>query len=122
MLYWTKFGEYTEEELNTAYEGLKAGENPRKLYIYFKETPDEITPELKEFKSRFATQYGHFYCKFENVDTMRLNFVLQFEQYQSTLPGHDELVKIKNSQVELLRGVGGGNIVVRHGEQLKIKN
>ena len=106
VLYWTKFGEYTEEELNTAYEGLKSGENPRKLYIYFKETPDEITPELKEFKSRFATQYGHFYCKFENVDTMRLNFVLQLEQYlqseqyQNYLPGHDELVKIKNSQVE----------------------
>ena len=100
VLYWTKFGEYTEEEFNTAFENLKAGENPRKLYIYFKETPGEITPELKNFKGSFATKYGHFYCKFENTDTMRLHFLLQFEQYQSTLPSKEDFVKVKDSKVE----------------------
>lgn len=99
VMYWTELGNYTEEELNTAYEGLKKGKNPRKLYIYFKETPAELSSELTDFKGQFTTKYGHFYCRFENVDTMRLNFLLQFEQYQSSRAG-DEMVKVKNSQVE----------------------
>ena len=98
-LYWTKFGEYTESELNTAYEELKAGRNPRKLYVYFKDTQD-ITPELQAFKDSFATKYGHFFCRFENVDTMRLNFLLQFEDYQNHR--HDRsLIKVRNSKVEV---------------------
>lgn len=82
VLYWTKFGEYTESELNTAYTELCAGRNPQKLYVYFKDAA-EITPELQAFKDSFATKYGHFYCRFENVDTMRLSFLLQFEAYQN---------------------------------------
>ena len=46
VLYWTKFGEYTESELNTAYTELCAGRNPQKLYVYFKDAA-EITPELQ---------------------------------------------------------------------------
>ena len=97
-LYWTKFGEYTKSEFETAYEELKAGRNPRKLYVYFKDSAD-ITPELKEFKESFATKYGHFFCRFENVDTMRLNFLLQFEDYQNK--HNDSLLKIRDSKVEI---------------------
>ena len=84
VMYWTRFGEYTEEELTTAWECLKSGNNPKKLYVYFKEPCNE-TKELKDFKDSFVTRYGHFYCKFENVDTLRLNFLLQFEQYQNAI-------------------------------------
>ena len=84
VMYWTRFGEYTEEELTTAWECLKAGNNPKKLYVYFKEPCNE-SKELKDFKDSFVTRYGHFYCKFENVDTLRLNFLLQFEQYQNAI-------------------------------------
>ena len=80
VLYWTRFGDYTKSELDTAYLELCAGHNPKRLYIDFKET-EEITPELKAFKESFVTEYGHFYCRFENVDTMKLNFLLQFEAY-----------------------------------------
>ena len=101
VLYWNKFGEYTREELETAYEELKAGRNPHKLYVYFKEPAEDISEQLKDFKAAFATQYGHFYCKFENVDTMRLNFLLQFEQYHSQGIGQEPIVKVKDSQVEV---------------------
>ena len=97
-LYWTKFGDFAKEELDAAYNGLKAGHNPRKLYVYFKDSVD-ITPELKEFKDSFATKYGHFFCRFENVDTMRLNFLLQFEDYQNKR--EDSLLKIRDSKVEI---------------------
>ena len=37
VLYWTRLGSYTVEELTTAYNELKAGRKPYKLYVYFKE-------------------------------------------------------------------------------------
>ena len=98
VMYWTKFGEYTGEELMTAYGELKEGRNPRKLYVFFKE-PGDVTPELKSFKESFATEYGHFYCKFENVDSMRLNFLLQLETYQNN--EMKELVKVEDSKVKV---------------------
>ena len=98
VLYWTKFGEYTRNELETAYKELKAGRNPRKLYVYFKNA-EEMSPDLKEFKESFATEYGHFFCRFENVDTMRLNFLLQFEDYQNKRG--ESLVQIRDSKVEV---------------------
>lgn len=98
VLYWRRFGEYTESELDTAYGELCAGRNPRKLYVYFKDS-DEVTPELQTFKDSFATRYGHFFCRFENVDTMRLNFLLQFEAYQNEI-GAGEMLTTREGRVE----------------------
>ena len=98
VLYWTRFGDYTKSEFDTAYSELCAGRNPQKLYVYFKDA-DEITPELRAFKESFDTQYGHFFCRFENVDTMKLNFLLQFEAYQNK--GSEAMLKVRDSQVEI---------------------
>lgn len=98
VLYWTRFGDYTKSEFDTAYSELCAGRNPQKLYVYFKDA-DEITPELRAFKESFDTQYGHFFCRFENVDTMKLNFLLQFEAYQNK--GSEAMLQVRNSQVEV---------------------
>ena len=98
VLYWTRFGDYTKSEFDTAYSELCAGRNPQKLYVYFKDA-DEITPELRAFKESFDTQYGHFFCRFENVDTMKLNFLLQFEDYQNKTS--EGLLKVRDSQVEI---------------------
>lgn len=95
-LYWTKFGSYTAEELDVAYSELKEGRNPRKLYVFFK-SAEQVTPELQEFKESFATKYGHFFCKFENVDTMRLQFLLQLETYQNDTA--DRLLKVENQKI-----------------------
>lgn len=100
VMYWTRFGEYTEEELTTAWECLKAGNNPKKLYVYFKEPCNE-SQELRDFKDSFVTRYGHFYCKFENVDTLRLNFLLQFEQYQNAFLSSASIIEMGNSKIEI---------------------
>ena len=97
VLYWTKFGEYTKSELDTAYKELCEGRNPHKLYVFFKDT-DNITTELRDFKNSFSTEYGHFYCRFENVDTMRLHFLLQFENYQNKNLSEPWL-KVENAKV-----------------------
>ena len=98
VLYWTRLEDYTKNVLDTAYSELRANRNPQKLYVYFKDTED-ITPELKVFKESFPTAYGHFFCRFENVDTMKLNFLLQFEDYQNkTSEGR---LKVRDSRVEV---------------------
>ncbi|MBP3408177.1 MAG: tetratricopeptide repeat protein, partial [Bacteroidaceae bacterium] len=93
VLYWKRLGEFTREELETAYTELQAGRKPYRLYIYFKEV-GEITQEMKSFKDRFYPKYGHFYGKFENSDTLKLRFLLQLEGYISS-----GAVKVENSQI-----------------------
>lgn len=99
VLYWTKFGEYTEIELNTAYQELCAGRNPKKIYVYFKDS-EEISPQLKEFKESFASKYGHFYCHFTNTDTMNLNFVLQVESFINR-EYKEKIVSVENGSVSV---------------------
>ena len=96
VMFWTRFGEYTNEELMTAYNELKAGRNPKKLYVFFKE-PADMSDDLKAFKESFSKDLGHFYCKFETVDSMRLHFLLQLEAYNTA--ELKELVKVENSKV-----------------------
>ena len=98
VMYWNRLGEYTIEELTTAWECHKAGNNPKKLYVYFKE-PSEGSQELLDFKASFTTRYGHFYCKFENVDTLRLNFLLQFEQYQNSFLSSALIIEMGDSKI-----------------------
>lgn len=98
VLFWTKFGEYTENEFKTAYKELIEGRNPRKLYVFFKE-PADPTQELRAFKENMESGYGHFYCKFMTIDSMRLHFVLQL----LTFPGIslDKFVKVEDSNVKM---------------------
>ncbi len=98
VLYWTRFGEYTKSELDTAYTELCAGRNPNKIYVYFKDT-DSITPELQQFKDSFTTEYGHFFCHFENVDTLRLRFLLQLMLYLRDKTLSDDFITVNDSKV-----------------------
>lgn len=108
-LYWRDMAGNSEQELDTAYHELKDGNNPRNLYVFFKEPTEDLTEALKDFKANFVTKYGHFFCKFENVDTMNLHFILQFEAYQNGI--HNDLVKVKD-----------GKIIVGNKEFVRLEN
>jgi len=96
-LYWTELSSNSEKELRLAYDRLKQGDNPKNLYVFFKEPANDISDALKDFKANFVTNYGHFFCKFENVDTMNLHFILQFEACQDL--SDSELVTIKGGKI-----------------------
>lgn len=109
VLYWTKFGLYTKTELDTAYNELKAGNNPKKLYVYFKEAEDgaEVTPELQAFRDSFPSAYGHFENRFRNIDTLKSQFLLQFIEYQGKSLADSPLIEIRDGKVS----VGGKTYV-----------
>ncbi len=98
VLYWTKFGMYTKTELDIAYNELKAGNNPKKLYVYFKGGA-EPCDELKEFRDSFPVKYGHFFTSFENIDTLKAHFLLQFMEYQSQTLQNNKAIELKNGKV-----------------------
>ena len=100
VLYWTRFGMYTKTELDTAYGELKEGHNPRKLYVYFKDS-DAISEELRLFRDSFPGKYGHFFTDFSNIDTLKAHFLLQFMDYMSKYLQGGEVVVVENSQVKV---------------------
>ena len=98
VLYWTKFGMYTKTELDTAFNELNMGNNPRKVYVYFKES-DNPSEELKAFRDSFPTKYGHFYTPFANFDTLKAHFLLQFMEYQSQTLQNSKSIEVKDGKV-----------------------
>ena len=99
-LYYDTFDESTQSELETAYQSLCEGKNPKKIYVYFKE--GETVPEqLKTFRDSFPTKYGHFYCSFSNIDTLKADFLLQFMEYQSKNLGSNKMLEVSNGKVTI---------------------
>lgn len=100
VLFWRKFGSFTGEELDTAYNRMKQNEKPHKIYVFFKNpNSDELTQELKDFIANYEQRFGgHFFCKFQNVDTMKLEFLLQLENYQKDLIG-EKAIEVRNEHV-----------------------
>lgn len=102
VMFWTRFGDYTSEELNIAYQNLCNGNNPRKLYVYFKDVPDEkITEDLKKFRDGFQNTYGHYPNRFQNVETLRTEFLLQFIDYQKSQIVDTNLIEVIDGQVRI---------------------
>ncbi|MBR5864445.1 MAG: tetratricopeptide repeat protein, partial [Alistipes sp.] len=95
VLFWQKIGDYTDKELKVADAEMRAGRKPFKIYVFFKE-PGDVSQELQEFKASFDEAYGHFYGKFDGVDKLQLDFVMQLERYL-----HSNLLKVENSQVKI---------------------
>lgn len=95
VMFWQKFGTYTDTELQVADAEQRAGRLPKKVYVFFKE-PGDYTAEIETLKARFEEEYGHFYCKFNTSDQLQLDFTLQLERYLQS-----DLTTVENSQVKI---------------------
>ena len=107
VMFWQKFGDYTDEELRVADGEMRAGRKPVKIYVFFKE-PGDVSQDLQEFKDSFDKAYGHFYGKFDGSDKLQLDFVMQLERYL-----HSNLLKVENSQVKI------DGVVVAHLDNIR---
>lgn len=100
VLYWTSFGKWTKRELDTAYEEKCAGRNPKRLYVYFKDS-EEVSEELQKFRDGFPENYGHFFSDYKNIDTLKAHFLLQFMDYLSLTFQGKSIVEVKNGKVTI---------------------
>ncbi|HAC65716.1 MAG TPA: hypothetical protein DCF68_19845 [Cyanothece sp. UBA12306] len=88
-LFKTKVGQYTKEEVMTAYENFKKTKKPL-IYTYFKNftiSASEINREdfdsLKDFQNKL-NELGHFPPQYNNIEDLKVKFS---EQLKSFLPG-----------------------------------
>ncbi len=98
-LFHKKAGKFTIEEFDVAIEKFKKNASP-KVYTYCKDLmPGEVeSEELKAFKKRLLDELGHYWCRYNNIDSMQLHFVMQ-------------LHLVENSQIYDLK-VENGNVTL----------
>ena len=101
VLYHTRCGAFAAKEVDDAYRRVTQHENPKRLYIFFKDDNGlSQTPEFMAFRDSFVARFEHFFCQFENVDTLKLNFLLSIENLLSQ-DGEEPFVKLDGSQVKV---------------------
>jgi hypothetical protein len=76
VLYWTKFGMYTEIELETACQLLVSDNRMKQMAVMFKDE-DNATPELKEFRKKFESQHTDICFQFLNEAQLKTLFIQQ---------------------------------------------
>lgn len=85
MLFFTKVGQYTEEEFETAIGQFKATNKPL-IFTYFKDAEISTgTANKKDLMSLWAFQekldkLGHFYTIYKNIDELKFKFNQQLDK------------------------------------------
>ena len=88
MLFWTKVGQYTEEEFETAFGQFKSTNKPF-IFTYFKDAEISVaSANKKDLMSLWAFQeklssLGHFYTVYKNVDELKFKFNQQLDKLAS---------------------------------------
>ena len=126
MLFWTKVGQYTKEEFETAFGQFKSTNKPF-MFTYFKDAEISVaSANKKDLMSLWSFQeklssLGHFYTVYKNVDDLKFKFnqqldklaangfiELQPEKEQSVAP---PTVQINTTVTEGIVGVAGAQNV-----------
>ena len=100
FIFWRRRGDKTVEELDVAHESMLGGGNPRKIYVFFKNpNGDEVSQETRDFLADYERCYGgHYLCKYQTVDSLKLEFLLQLELYLKDLIG-EKAIEVRGGQV-----------------------
>ena len=98
-LFHKKAGQFTVEEFDIASQEFKDHASP-KVYTYCKDLKpgDEETPELKEFKKRLFDEMGHYWCRYDNRESLHLQFVMQLQLVESSQIAD---MKVENGNVTI---------------------
>ena len=83
-LFHKKAGQFTIEEFDKASEQFKATASP-KVYTFCKDLKpgEEESPELKQFKERLFNEMGHYWCRYDNRESLQFQFVMQLQLVES---------------------------------------
>ncbi len=88
VLFWRKFGEYTESEFLTALHGARSGGTVRRLAVLFKKTDEVPSPELMVFRRNCASVFNIEPAFFSSDAELRAQFLsLAFDLLRDKHPG-----------------------------------
>ncbi len=96
FMFFKKAGKYTLRELQIAKDTLTSKVKKSHVFIYFKTINNEVanTSEIKSAIDKIAGEYAHYYKKFSEADTIKLELL----QYLSDTLGEASLT-IHNGKV-----------------------
>ena len=86
FLFFTRAGEYTQEEFEDAVRRFKESNGSKpKVYVYFKIVPDGVSVDksIEEFKSTVDKAFGHYFGMFDNLDTVKLRILLSLKMEEN---------------------------------------
>ena len=77
-LFHRKAGDKTLEELDVAMKAFEEKESP-KVYVFLKnlQPGETASPELEELKHRLKDIKDHYWCRYNNRESLRFQFVMQ---------------------------------------------
>lgn len=103
-LFYTKAGMFTVEEFDIAIEQYHKSRQTPMILVFLKDLlPTDVEDEsLKSFKSRLATDLGHYWARFNHADKLKLDIVLQLQRFD--IFGQSGQVYVKNSNIYLADG------------------
>lgn len=70
VLFWRRFGEYTEEEFRNALEGMRNRQRPRKVVVMFKKGGEAVEPGLVSFRESLIVEAGLEVMEFSSDDEL----------------------------------------------------
>jgi hypothetical protein len=128
MLFWTKVGQYSEEEFETAFGQFKSATKPF-IFTYFKDAEISVAnANKKDLMSLWAFQekmssLGHFYTVYRNVDELKLKFNQQLDKLASNgfiefAPEKGQAAAAPNVQINAT--VTGGTVGVAGAQNVSI--
>lgn len=128
VLYHTNCNVFGPGQMRDAYDRTRREENPRRLYVFFRDEDDAgLDKSFVDFKNGFAENLGHFFCRFENADTLKLNFLLSLEnllgegesfvKLDGTKVKADELEVGELTSLPMVANNGGLNDLIARAEQ-----
>ncbi len=132
VLYDTTCRTFGPDQMKDAYDRTRREENPRRLYVFFRdEDESKLDGEFVAFRNGFAENLGHFFCRFENVDTLKLNFLLSLEnalgegasfvKLDGKVVKADELEVGEITKLPMVANNGGLSSIMSELETLKAK-
>ena len=75
VLFWRKFGEYTESEFKTALQGVRTGGSVRRIAVLFKDTGEAMSSELMACRASLSAECGIVPESFSSDDELRARFL-----------------------------------------------
>ena len=70
VLFWRRFGEYTEEEFRIALECMRNRQRPRRVVVMFKKGGEAVEPGLVSFRESLVPEVGLEVMEFSNDDEL----------------------------------------------------
>lgn len=98
FMFFKKAGQYTLHELELAYNCLKDNLKPD-IFIYFKASASltETDTEIEKAIDIVANNYGHYYKKFSDADTIKLELL----QYIISILNDGSVITIKDGKFHI---------------------